>query len=242
MRINWEKSFFMIFSNPHMKKSPPLTSINCGTFTIQSTSSFKYLGVWLDEHLSFDVHVQKMINKINPRIYFISRLKRYIPMHKWAQVVRAIIISSLEYGIQVWGGSSHVHKVQKCLDNFLLRLHKPYRFTLGEIYENFKILKMEEFSTYYLLDQARYYFLDCMQVNIPSALHAFLHKQTLNRTTRSQFYNNFARPEHEKTFYEKSVKFRMYSNWNRLPNKIKNTESRVEFRYELNQYLIKNRK
>ncbi len=57
-----------------------------------------------------------------------------------------------------------------------------------------------------------------------------------------QFNNNFARPNYKKAFYGKNVKFRIYVNWNRLPNKIKNTESRVEFRYELNQYLIKNRK
>jgi hypothetical protein len=69
---------------------------------------FKYLGIWLDVTLSFELHILKLIAKINPRIYFLLRLKRFITPERFPQVLRAIVMSNLEYGIQILGSANNI--------------------------------------------------------------------------------------------------------------------------------------
>jgi hypothetical protein len=83
MKINWSKSFFMFYYNKHSKNTPSnISEIDTGVFTIKRVKEFKYLGVWLDESLDFKTHAAKMIKKVNPRIFFLLRLKHFIPTKK----------------------------------------------------------------------------------------------------------------------------------------------------------------
>ena len=46
--------------------------------SIESVSHFKYLGVALDTHLSFDMHIDKLCNKVNSRNGLLRRVQNFI--------------------------------------------------------------------------------------------------------------------------------------------------------------------
>ena len=46
---------------------------------LEQVSSFKLLGLTLDDELSFDVHVEKLCTKLSQRIAVLSKIKRCLP-------------------------------------------------------------------------------------------------------------------------------------------------------------------
>jgi hypothetical protein len=149
-------------------------------------------------------------------------------------------MSSLEYAIQIWGvRSTALEKVQKVVDNALKRWHSPRQIPILEIYEKFKLLKLHEFSDYYLSTFAHNFMSKYKDTLVPHALHNFLTPYT-SRGTRSDNLN-FAIGSENSTLYENSVKFRIIKFWNSLPNKTKSIENVELFQIAVNQDIINKR-
>ena len=72
----------------------------------ERVSSFCYLGVTLDEHLSWNEHVEIICNKVSKRLGLLSRIRPYLT-HKAAKCVYNCLIQPiLNYTDMVWGGLS----------------------------------------------------------------------------------------------------------------------------------------
>lgn len=69
--LNTYKTKFMTF-NRHLSQTPNNASISTldGT-ALQPVSSYKYLGIWLDSTLSFDIHINTVVAKVKSRIGFV---------------------------------------------------------------------------------------------------------------------------------------------------------------------------
>lgn len=241
MKLNWSKSFFMIFSNPRGKKPPTIKNIVCDNFKINRVKEFKYLGIWLDEHMTFSVHCNHLIKKLSQRLGYLSRLKRLIPPSKLPDIVKAIAISNVEYGIQIWGSvsSSLMSSLQRVMDTFLKRLYLPIKYDLLDLYEKFKVLRFEEYCNYYTLLLAKNFASENVSLFIPNALIDFVSHSNNHRESISS--KNFIVPVHKTCFYQKSLKYRLVSLWNKLPNLIKTCHAVKSFKFMLNQNLVKDR-
>lgn len=240
MKINWTKSHFMIFRNSRTKKIPHLDSIKTVNFEITRVSEFKYLGVWLDEELRFDVHADKIINKITPRIHYLLKLKRKIPTDKFHLIFNAIVMSCLEYGIQIWAGSSSttLTRVQKVVNNCLRSWVSPRIININVLYEMFNLLKLDEYPNYYLSLFAKSFTND-YKIYIPKLLQNFVTIHGSVHETRST--NCFVIPPHKTVLFEKSVKYRLIKFWNELPNEIKDEKNLDVFKFKLTAYILKRR-
>ena len=78
----------------------------------------KYLGVLIDEHLSWKTHRDSLCNKISRIVGVISKLRHYLPTRVLLTMYRSMIHPLLLYGIIIWGQAS------KLLINKLLVLQK----------------------------------------------------------------------------------------------------------------------
>ncbi len=43
---------------------------------IERVLTYKYLGIWLDEKLAFDVHIDYLVKRLKPRLGFLFRQKK----------------------------------------------------------------------------------------------------------------------------------------------------------------------
>jgi hypothetical protein len=238
MKINWRKSYFMLFYHKRMKIPPPMSVIQSDSFQISRVSEFKYLGIWLDECLDFGFHVSKMISKIKPRIYCLMRLKRYIPKNKFPQVFRAIVVSSVEYGVQIWGVKDNlISKLQNVLNNALKSLFSPRAVSLDYMLESFNLLTLKEFSNYYLFLFAKLFTNDFIDF-VPVALRDFVTNSTSQKiSSRSE---NFVCPRPKTEFFKCSPKYRMIQLWNNLPNWIQKLNY-SDFIDQIQQFIISKR-
>jgi exonuclease III len=92
--------------------------------TLKRVSSYKYLGIVIDEKFTFEPHVKKSISKARQGIGVMNRMLR-----KWASVdilkqsITSIVFPSLFYGIEVWfPHSSHLQSQLEKVNKFAARL------------------------------------------------------------------------------------------------------------------------
>jgi hypothetical protein len=90
-----------------------------GGDVVERVSSFKLLGVWLTNNLSWDIHGDKILKKANSRIYALRLLKKagLSPLNI-VHIYCAVIRSQLEYASPVWSAlpktlSDLIESVQK---------------------------------------------------------------------------------------------------------------------------------
>jgi len=70
----------------------------------------KYLGLIIDETLSWNEHIEQIATKLCSACYALRNLKHIVPQSTLRTLYYAYIHSILSYGIIFWGRSSDVNK------------------------------------------------------------------------------------------------------------------------------------
>ena len=99
--INSDKTKSMLFTS--LPQVPLNLTINFKP--IDKVSSFKYLGLWLQENLKFNKHISELTNIISQSNGIIYSLKRILPLKSLISLYYAIVFSHLNMHILAWGGS-----------------------------------------------------------------------------------------------------------------------------------------
>ena len=79
---------------------------------IPQVHSTKFLGVIIDDKLSWEDHVSHLENKLKSSLVMIKRIMKYIPKLHYMKLYHSLFLSHLTYGISCWGGIPH-YKLQK---------------------------------------------------------------------------------------------------------------------------------
>uniref|UniRef100_A0A3B3TFJ6 Reverse transcriptase domain-containing protein n=1 Tax=Paramormyrops kingsleyae TaxID=1676925 RepID=A0A3B3TFJ6_9TELE len=64
--LNAKKTKFMVFTRSHLLSEYTILTENGAP--IERVSSYKYLGIWLDDKLSFGVHIESLLKKFRPKL------------------------------------------------------------------------------------------------------------------------------------------------------------------------------
>jgi hypothetical protein len=71
----------------------------------------KFLGLIIDDTLTWKQHIDYVINKISNACYALRNIKHYIPLDTLKLIYFAHIHSILKYGIIFWGNASYADNV-----------------------------------------------------------------------------------------------------------------------------------
>jgi len=154
--VNYEKTNFMVFVPPrliggsHNLLIPSVLLFN--DHVINLVHSVKYLGIMIDDKLSWSDHINYLINKISSLTGILYRNKHYLPLSCKKNIYFALIYSVITFCIEVF---ANVNKVSlapliiKC--NRLLRMlqNKPRRTSLYELYFSFNTLPIDLLFNFY---------------------------------------------------------------------------------------------
>ena len=89
-----------------------LQNLNVNGFTIERESSIKFLGVWIDENLTWRVHIHIVENKIAENIGLLYQEKHYLDDNCLKQIYFAYIHAYLNYA-NIACASTHKTKLKK---------------------------------------------------------------------------------------------------------------------------------
>ena len=69
----------------------------------------KYLGVLINENLSWKHHINYIAKKISKGIGIITRLRHLVPRTTLLNIYRSLIEPYISYGLVAWGQAANVH-------------------------------------------------------------------------------------------------------------------------------------
>ena len=142
LTLNLEKTEYMFFGTNPVKAKPILEIDN---ITLKPVESVKFLGMWLDQNLNWNIHVNKLITRIKRNMHLLRTPKHLFSKKTLKLIYHAHIQSHTDYGLILWGSMttqenlSHIQSVQnKCVE--IISKNKNTELN----YKNLKILKIKE--------------------------------------------------------------------------------------------------
>lgn len=117
--LNVTKTEMVLFRDPR-KRLDYTVKIKLQGKQLRFNDQTKYLGVYLDKHLNWKYHVEKLAVNLRKTNGIISKIRHFVPQETLIQVYYALFQSKLDYGLQVWGQgfpiNNRIFKLQKtCL-------------------------------------------------------------------------------------------------------------------------------
>ena len=128
MKINEEKSKYMVFSRSHETFATRLTM---NGKTLNRSHEIKHLGVWISENLTWDKHISEICKKAYPRMRLLTKLK-YVgaPTEDLIELYGVFIRSLTEYCSTAFHSS-----LSQRLTNKLQTIQRTaLKVILGEMY------------------------------------------------------------------------------------------------------------
>nr|CAI5857641.1 unnamed protein product [Callosobruchus analis] len=112
LTINYDKTFFVPFSNtarcmPKFHQITVKDEIKC--ITIRSKCSHKYLGITIDCHLRWDIHINNVVKTLRQLLYRFKYLKNILDLSHLKTIYYSLVESRLRYAIIGWGGAAYCH-------------------------------------------------------------------------------------------------------------------------------------
>ena len=100
----------------YVRKSEPPLTFEIGKDFFQSSISAKYLGVTIDNHLSFNQHITLLENKVARSVDVISKLRFYLPQSSLVILYFFLVHTRLLYALQVWASTynTYLSKLKRC--------------------------------------------------------------------------------------------------------------------------------
>ena len=142
LSLNVGKTKFMLFHtvNTHLSYIPTLV-IN--DIIIERVKNFNFLGLTINENLSWKPHVDKISNKISKYSGVISRLKHYLPLNILRIIYCSTIQTNITYSLLGWGyDCSRLVKTQKkIIRNICCR---KYNAHTEPLFKELRLLKLED--------------------------------------------------------------------------------------------------
>ena len=103
LTLNYSKTEFMLCNTSRNQQT---FSLHIGNHSISQVKIVKYLGVHIDEMLTWKTHISNLENKLSRACALICKLRYVVDQSCLIQYYYAHIYSHLKYAILAWGGVS----------------------------------------------------------------------------------------------------------------------------------------
>ena len=97
VKLNIQKTKILPYFNTKLTNDITIDNIK-----IDIVDNYKFLGLYLDTKLSFNIHIDNLNMKLSKIIYLIKRLS-YLNIKNLILLYNSLFLSNLTYGIEIWG-------------------------------------------------------------------------------------------------------------------------------------------
>lgn len=148
LSLNIKKTFFMIFH--HQQKHITVPNLEIDNVKIKCVDEFNFLGITLDQHMTWNNHIQKIASKVSQTIGIMNKLKNFLPPHILQIIYNSLILPKFNYGLLLWGHKfERLEKVQKKAVRLIN--HSKYNAHTNPIFKSRKLLKIQDIYTLQIL-------------------------------------------------------------------------------------------
>ena len=236
LTLNIDKTKFIIF-RPKRKELNYNGTLKLGNYTIDKVQHIKFLGVYIDEFLDWELQIKKILVKMAAGNYSLKMIKNLLPKNLKKLVYFANIQSHVSYALSAWGPMVKA----KDLKNIQIQQNRAIRSIcnvgrraiLSGLYKNLNILKIEELIKMELLKISHRYIYG----SLPSRLINLFNLSHHHYDTRTRNYLRTALHTTDK--YNKSFLGKSPQLWLNLNEAIKDIRKIKQFSKKYSLYMLK---
>lgn len=225
--LNLSKTNYMSF-NIKQNSNLILPTLQLDGVEIERVESTKFLGLHIDNKLSWNFHIDHVANKISSGLFALYRLSKFCKLESLKLVYYAHIHSHIAFGISVYGGTS-----QSNMDRLLILQKRAIRIMLkldwqASVKDKFVELGILTIYSNYIYQCILYTIQTQNSVSLVGDFHQY---HTRNR-------NNYAIQPHRLRFFEKKTTYIGAKCYNALSPALKNTTNISKFKNNLKMYFV----
>lgn len=123
------------------------TVSTCACPTLTRTDKIKYLGITIDQSLSFKPHIAILVTRLRKLIYIFKALRHVADHHTIREVYGALCQSVVEYCITSWGGAAKTHLIEiERAQRAILKVSAclPFRYPTTDLYRSWDVFTVRQ--------------------------------------------------------------------------------------------------
>ena len=114
LSLNIKKTKMMLFHHRQKNIKNIIPKLMINKVPIEYVTEFNFLGITLDECMTWNRHINRIACKMSCTIGTLKRLKRLLPFSVLKMLYNSLILPYINYGILVWGtNTQRIEKLQK---------------------------------------------------------------------------------------------------------------------------------
>lgn len=204
---------------------------NCDCDIVEQCNSTKYLGLYLDENLSWKIHISHLKSSLRKTLRIFFHLKYFCPSNTLKQIYYSLINSKLEYGISLYGGSYYSNLSP------IIILQKKYIRLISNA--NFYEHSLPLFLGHKILPFRYLYIFKVLSVFYKLSGNSGPTVDNIHHyITRQVSKSCFRLPKPNCTLFKKCFVYLSVKFFNVIPNSVKISQSLSTFKKSLKDWLM----
>lgn len=235
LSINYRKSNYLIV-NLSGRTLPDFDVIIDQNIILQVFKT-KILGIYFDNRLAFDQHIEYISKGINSRISLFSSLKHCLPQNALNMLFKALVQPIIDYGICIYGFTYKTHYER--IEKLIKRAAKIIDNSDSQINDIYRRLKWNTFQ------QRKHYFsaifiYRCLNGLSPIVCRDFFEIKDINIRTRSSKQRLLSLPTAGSVAFRNTIFYTEIQLFNDLDLELRENTSLDSFTKKLKKVLKRN--
>ena len=215
LSLNIKKTQFMIFSRKLSKTDRPTISLKIDGQSISETDQAKFLGVIIDNNLSWKEHIRHICRKVSKGIAIIIKLRPLLSQDAIKSMYYSFVYPYFTYCNHIWGCSSktslnRLFILQKKAIRILC--HAKNRAHTDPLFKHLDLLPLYDINTY-LIGQ---FMFKVYQRKVPDQFQSMFSRSAEVHTYHSRQESLCQLPRVHSEYAKQSISYKGALLWNKI--------------------------
>ena len=241
LSVNATKTNYMILGTPCMVTNIKEcdVSVTLNNTVLQRVRNTKFLGVLIDECLTWKTHIDCVSKTLSRNIGVMNKLKYYLPECILRILYCTLIMPYINYGILIWGDTCKTYldklvKLQKWAIRVITKSH--YRSHTGPLFSKTNILTIQDM---YKVDLGVFMYRYSIK-DLPSIFDDYFSKRSDVHGYPTRHVNDYNIMKNKRSFSDHTIRVNGPILWNSLEKSLRYSKSVKHFRTQFKKILVSN--
>ena len=236
LTLNMTKTEFMLIaSRQKLSQFTESPSLTINENAIEQVTSAKSLGVYVDQNINWECHIENISKKIACAIGAIKRIRHLTPFNVLIKVYNSLIQPHFDYCNVVWGNCN------KGLSEKLQRLqNRAARILMSASYDSNLDDLFRALGWYQRLEQKSILMFKTLHGMTPDYLRSrFVYRDNARAYRLRNTENKLVLPQPRTDYLKRSFLYSGAQLWNNLPVDLRQASSLTDFKSKLSRHSLK---
>ena len=238
LSLNHKKTNYMLFGTRYKTKQCNNNfKVSLDDKEIDHVNAFKFLGVSVDQNLTWKNHIDNLVKKCSSGIGMLYKVKRFLPETALLRLYDTLVLSHINYGITAWSSANNNDRERlHILQKRALRAvsNSEFRSPSNPLFVKYNHLKVVDLCKYNI---GTFMYKFCNDI-LPSTFNNMFTTNADNHNYDTRHASDFEYPNTRLEFGSKSIGYQGVKIWNNIPMHVKNSKNLNSFKHSYKEILI----